>query len=448
VLFLLRLDRKQSAGVSLSLWIPVSWALYIAGKPVGSWFGKITDMEAGSPLDRAYLIAILCLSILVLRKRQLNWSDAIRENKWLMVLILYMLVSVLWSPMPAISFRRWIRELTAVAMAFLVMSERNPRQALQSIFRRTIYLLIPVSLLLIKYYPDLGIYYNPYTGERSWIGAATQKNGLGLLCVVSAFFLVWTFIRRWQRQEIPVAKYQIYAEVLLLFLTFWLLGGPQKSLTYSATSTVAFLIGLAVLGGFLWAKKRGLIIGPTTLKVLVASIIVIGTLTPILGKLPIFDVSASVGRDETLTGRSDIWQILVPLAMKTPLLGHGIGGFWTTAMRERTSSHAHNGYLDMLLNLGFIGLLLFFLFFSSCCTKAHAAMLYEFEWGILFTCFLLMALIHNITESSVDSFSRYLNTIILFFSFSLSNIFRSGQQTYENQTLSYPNEGGKRGVIG
>ena len=60
---------------------------------------------------------------------------------------------------------------------------------------------------------------------------------------------------------------------------------------------------------------------------------------------------------ETLTGRTDTWAELVPVVMSRPLFGCGFGSFWTTARREfYEMSHGHNGYLDTVLELGFVGL--------------------------------------------------------------------------------------------
>jgi hypothetical protein len=51
-----------------------------------------------------------------------------------------------------IAFRRWVREIIVVIMAMVVMSEAYPRQALESLIRRTTYILIPFSLVLVRYY--------------------------------------------------------------------------------------------------------------------------------------------------------------------------------------------------------------------------------------------------------------------------------------------------------
>jgi hypothetical protein len=104
-----------------------------------------------------------------------------------------MLSSIFWSDMPFISFKRWVKELVAVVMTFFVLSESDPRKALQSIFRRTIYILIPFSYILINYFPEYGREYGRWSGGQMWIGVALQKNGLGRLCVFSAFFSVGSF---------------------------------------------------------------------------------------------------------------------------------------------------------------------------------------------------------------------------------------------------------------
>src|SRR5204863_7548162 len=107
-----------------------------------------------------------------------------------------------------------------------------------------------LSILFVKYYPDLGVVYSRYTGEIQWTGVAQQKNSLGALCLISSFFLVWTFIRRWGGRDDSVHKNQTRAEVVLLLTTFWLLKGPS-AWAASATSIVALTIGLITLFCFL-----------------------------------------------------------------------------------------------------------------------------------------------------------------------------------------------------
>lgn len=389
--------------------------LLAISKPLGLWFGAGgVDMEEGSVIDRTVLSALFFIGLLILIKRHFNWTDAIKKNPWVVLLIGYMFVSILWSDMPYISFKRWIRQLVAVTMVFLVATEPEPRHALQSLFRRVIYVLIPFSYILIHYFPEYGREYGRWSGTLMWVGVASQKNGLALLCLLSIFFLVWTLIRRCQGHDIPVVRYQTPVEIFLLFLAFLLFTGPQHTFTYSATSTATLAVGLTALVGLFWLKRSNVLTSANTLRVIILIMIVYGTITPFIGQLALYDPSSVLGRDETLTGRSDIWAILVPYALRKPIWGHGVGGFWTDAMREATSSHAHNGYLDIILDIGFVGHILFSIFFLSCCGRVQKLMARDFDWGVFGFCFLLMAVVHNIAESSTVGFTGTMAAVIVF----------------------------------
>jgi exopolysaccharide production protein ExoQ len=431
VIFMLRLDRKQAPEVSFLIWIPTIWLMITASKPLGAWFEVVgEDMESGSSFDRFFLSALLCIGIYILSKRRFSWAIAVRRNIWLFLLLGFMFVSIIWSETPYISFKRWIRELTAVVMALVVSTEPYPRIALQSIFRRTIYVLIPVSYLLIHYYPEFGRQYGRWDGSVMWVGAALHKNGLARLCLFSAIYLIWIFVIRRLRKDTSIAWYQRHLELFILILTFWLWGGPQHNLTYSATTTVAFVSTIMALIGFIWAKNQGLSIGKNAVYIISCFIIGYGVITPHVGELSVIDISTTVGRSETLTGRSDIWAFLIPLAMDRAILGYGIGGFWNDALRNNPilSSHAHNGYLDILLNFGFFGLVFFLAFFLSSVRKYQRVMSNDYYWGVLCNCYLLMTLIYNIAESSLETFSSHLTAVVIFLAVGVSNNYEFRQE--------------------
>lgn len=424
VFFLLWLDRKQSPNITRALWIPTIWMFYIASKPLAVWFPSSgRNIEAGSPLDRAFLSVLLFMSLLILIRRRFDWSKAMRDNPWLIALIVFMLISILWSNIPFTSFKRWIREFQAIITAFVVLSEPSPRQAMESILRRTTYVLIPFSVLLIRYFPEHGIEFGRWTGERMWIGVATQKNGLGRLCIIAAIFLIWSLIRKWRGKHVPVWKYQTYTEIFVLFLTLWLLGGQGGNIFYSATSIYALSLGLLIYWGLYLTKKIGIIFEARVLMVLVAIIIIFGTSAVFLGGSNVGFLASTAGRSETLTGRTDIWAKLLPIALQQPIAGIGFGGFWTPKLRAEIASEGHSGYLEVLLELGFIGLLLVSMFFLSSCRKAQRELAHDFDWGTLWICYIIIALVHNITESSIDSLASHLTAVVLFFTVCSSNIF-------------------------
>jgi len=408
VWWLLQFDRKQRYPRTSALWLPTIWILAISSRPLDSW-SNFNIGASGAVLDPLFHGTMLCIGLIVLGRRDFNWGRAFRANWWLFVLVGYMLTSIVWSDMIFVSFKRCVRELTALVMALVVLTEPAPLQALQSLFRRTIYVLVPFSLLLIKYYPPIGVMYSRWTGEIQWIGVTLQKNSLGRICLTAIFFLIWTLIRRRKRREPTVARYQNHADIFVLFLSAWLLRGPSMWAA-SATAIYALTAGLLGLWGLSWSRRHKMLPGPTMLASIVAVIVVVGTITPFVGGSNLAGFTSAVGRDSTFTGRTEIWAEYVPAVKKRPLFGYGFGGFY------KVPAEAHNGYLDVWLGLGFVGVVITGMFLVSTVRRAALLLPRNFDWAALTICFTVMAAIHNISESSFDSLQRQLMAVVMFVS--------------------------------
>jgi O-antigen ligase len=252
-------------------------------------------------------------------------------------------------------------------------------------------------------------------GGQMWIGVTTQKNGLGRLCLIAVFFLVWALIRRWRGIDISVGKhYQTYTDVFILVLTVYLLIGPGDK-QFSATALTSLCAGLATFFCIIWMKKHRINVEVNMLTVIMALIIGFGILLPFINGASVSGFASNVGRDSTLTGRTDIWATLVPLAMQRPIFGSGIEGYCSPEESDLDKMcEAHNGYLEVVLVFGFVGLLFFIIFLISSCRKAQRLLRHDFDWSVLLICFFLMAFIHNISESSIFSFTSQLTAILLF----------------------------------
>ena len=418
IFILLRLDRKQYPEATRSLWIPVIWMLLVTSKGgIAVWFDVTTEgtIDEGNSLDRLFASFILIIAVLILLKRRFDWANAIKSNPWLVMLAFFALLTVLWSDLPLVAFKRWIRwTVTAIAMAFVVKTEVKPFNALLSLFRRTIYVTIPLSILVIIFYGDLGRQYGQWVGEMTWIGVGTHKNSLTALCLFSMFFLGWSFMRRWRGIEKPVTRYHTYLEIIVFLLALYLFMGPQHSLTYSSNSLACLMIGVATLISFQWLKKHNIVLNANVLSIFIGCLIIFGTVTPFIGHLPFFDVSEVLNRESTLTGRADLWAKLVPLAQEKFILGYGIGGFWSQLRIEQMHTvEAHNGYLDVILNYGVAGLIFFSLFMVNSSRKAMQEISKNPDEGIFWFCVILMTLCYNIAESTLASFSGLFRVAIL-----------------------------------
>ncbi len=413
---LLYIEVKWSGETRLAIWIISLWLLYSGSKGLGVFFNINTTIEAGSIPDRYFLLGLGVFGILILLKRRFQWQLTFKKN-WLFMLILaYMLLSVTWSSVPGISFRRWGREFIVLIVACLLLSETNPLKAFFSTFRKVIYIYLPLSLVLIKYFPAFGREYNRWTGELMWVGMASQKNGLALFCAFSAIFLIWSLWKGLENWGLWESKLPLLVDASMLVLAIYLMTGPKRTINYSVTSFLSLLTGLIVVLIVKQTTKKQLQLGKGVIAV-VLLIILIGTFMPQSGKIPVKGLAQILGRSETLTGRTDIWNSLLPYAKKHMIFGYGYGGFWTTYLREQIASNAHNGYLDTILTMGLIGFILFSCFLIKFVSVSSKLIDNEWNSAILFLGIIFMYLVHNIGETLLGDFQSLPSALILLMSF-------------------------------
>jgi exopolysaccharide production protein ExoQ len=412
VLGALWVEQSRSQGVSLGAWIPTVWMLAVSSKPLAIWFGVTGDNEAGSLPDRLLLTALTLVGVVLLVRRRSDLRTALRRNAWLLALLAYMFVSTLWSDISAIALRRWTREAIVLIMALVILSEDHPRRALESLLRRSAYILVPCSLMLIKYFPELGVDYANWSGQRMWIGVTLHKNALSGVCLVSAFFLLWAIYRRWREGVLAGRTLLNWADLSVLLVALFLLKGEDNS--YSATSLATMSVGLATFAALVWLRKLNISVSQLAVLAFVAFLIGFGASAPFLEGSNVAAFSSLVGRDETLTGRTETWTALLPVVMSHPLLGCGFGSFWTTARREFYSmSNGHNGYLDVLLELGFLGFGLYMAWVLSCVRRLHRSLAQDYHWASLGLCLVPMALVYNTAESAFSSLSNQLPAVLV-----------------------------------
>ena len=189
-------DSRRKPEVSFSLWVPLAWFLILASRPVALWLhpGTVSldaGVEDGSSVDRAVLLFLMLAAVIILLRRGLNWPQSVKQNAWIFLFLAYCGLSIVWSDFPAIAFKRWIRAIGSLTMILVVLSEREPLAAMATLARRCAYILVPLSIVLMKYYRDLSVGYNPWTGQEVLVGVTTDKNALGRLCLISGLFALW-----------------------------------------------------------------------------------------------------------------------------------------------------------------------------------------------------------------------------------------------------------------
>jgi len=416
VLIVLTIEYRRSDITSAASWILSLWLAYSGSKGIGAFLNINTTIESGSIPDRYFLLGLAIIAISILTKRGFPWGAALKRNGLFVLILAYMLLSVVWAKAPGISFRRWGRELITLIMICLLISEEFPAKTFVSAFKRAIYFYLPFSILLIKYFGIFGREYNRWTGELMWVGLASQKNGLALFCAFSIIFLIWSLWQDLVNWRMLESKLPPLVDIFMLGLAIYLMMGPQRTLTYSATSFLSLLTGLIAMLILKQAAKKEKRLDKN-IAAFALIFIIIGTFMPLSGEIPIKGLPQMLGRTETLTDRTEIWNSLLPYAQKHFILGYGYGGFWTTSLRTSIASHAHNGYLDAILNLGIVGLILLIVFLIK--ISATCARLIDSEWNIclLFLAILFMYLVHNMAEVSLGNFQSLPSALIAMISF-------------------------------
>jgi O-antigen ligase len=205
--------------------------------------------------------------------------------------------------------------------------------------------------VLALFVPELGLMTSLHEG--AWRGPFSHKNILSRFMVLGAVVYYLRSLdaraaRRWG------LRFGIAACVAVVILA------------RSATALVVLsALALAVVPLSRLAGAR------PSYRLLVPAITVAALLATGLGAWALENraiIFATLGRDETLTGRTLLWSGAIELARQRPWLGYGYGGFWSgesgaggTLWRivQWDPTHAHNGLLDVWLDLGLVGVVVF-----------------------------------------------------------------------------------------
>ena len=191
------LDRDD-ARVSKALWVPYIWLLISSSRPISAWLtfsmpGTDTDAYIdGSPLDRNVLTLLLVLCLFALSKRMRQVRTIIAANPAIVIFFTYCLISLLWSDYPFVVFKRWIRSVGDIVVVLVIITERNWVAALKQVLARVGFLLIPLSILFIRFYPSLG---RAYSLGRSagvdWRRYRQERSGDDLHAFRRFIFVAW-----------------------------------------------------------------------------------------------------------------------------------------------------------------------------------------------------------------------------------------------------------------
>ncbi len=353
-----------------------------------------------------YLVAILCLF-----SKPKTFFVSTQKIPAVWLLVFWALCSVLWSYSPDVTLRRSIALIGTTIFAMYLATRF-------SLYQNFKFLGIAFAIVIIASY----IYMFLFPTDQAWTGVFFTKNELTRASLLAG--MIFVFLLQSTKRKIWGAL--LLAALLLLF----------KSSSATGIALLVICLGTItiffILNRFGSDKKVKIIILATFMAILTASILLFYW----------NDVLAYFQKDATLTGRVPLWKLVWLAILKNPIVGYGYGGFWNgwngpSAAIWRVllwlPPGAHNGFLDLTLDLGVIGVGLYVAVLISFIYRAIKNGQRSRNFDLFLFLFIIFMLIYNLFENIALSRNSvfWLMTVMLFLQSSISTRI---QGTYANVT--------------
>lgn len=372
-------------------WLLAFAVLFLCLVPFGG--GELAGASDGSLFRQIGWGSVFLLALFyALRERgrfTIPWS-------WVpvpyLLLLVYALVSVAWSVSPLVSARRAIQLVGVLFIALALVRQSKSNNPFETfVWPGVFYLALGIAALAV---PGLSI--DP---DGNYKGFTFTKNTWGQFALlVSMVFLFQALNRRNGR------------------LAWWFFALASVSLLATRSATSIGIYAIAVLLILYWVamRRHGNKLLPATLVTILASMALLFGYFLVKGDFPIGAVweagLGSVGKTTTLTGRTELWRWMGYEIARHPWLGTGFGGFWMglegpsysiVRMFSWRPGQAHNGYIDVVNELGYVGLvLLLWVFLAHLRNIYHINCLGDGLTAIFHMAILLVVLLLNVSETN------------------------------------------------
>jgi exopolysaccharide production protein ExoQ len=361
-----------------------------------------SDSQASNILNTlAVFLNIVCIAPLCL----LQYRQVIRTvngNRVAIALMVLMFLSTTWSIHPDVTFRRDVTYFSTVLTAFY-LATRFDVDEIMKIVSYGIAISVVFSFLFVAAFPTDAIHQpSPWPVEGindiagSWMGVFAHKNVLGH--VMSVGVLAELYI-------LTATKLRSFWQAVWHILV---LCGCVALIALARSGTAMVLTAIYFLGtiAFLLLRRAHQYFG-----VGLAMLVVVATTVGLIFWAYPTSVLGLLGSDPTLTGRTQLWDIVLRLIWERPLLGWGYSAMWlpkddlTLAISDAvgwTVPEAHNALLVVTLGLGIVGLAAVVTFIAVSIWRAIRCLLTgRYTLGVYSLVFFLAINLSGITESTL-----------------------------------------------
>jgi len=382
------------------------WFLIIFFTVTWSYFGPQEvdpsyNSMAANPLSRMIKLALLGISAVIIIQRQALAKSLFRHvNIFFRIFMLLALFSYAWSISPADTLARFVSMLTvfAVCMAFCLGGWHPER--FQNVMRPLITLLLVASVIFGTMYPELGIETGEGTLKNSWRGLTAQKNSFGQLATFGVIF--------WLHGGLS-GRISFLKSLAGTALGFYCVLLSRSSTSLMGCLFVMMLLFLALRSPPALRRYMPYIVTAMVVLVLTYAMAVLN-LIPGTGIL-LEPIAQITGKDMTFSNRSEIWRIIKEHIALAPILGSGYGAYWIGAVPWSPSyrfvgemyfypTESHNGYLEIVNDLGYVGLIVLGGFLVTYVRQALRLLKVNRSQATLYLAMFFQQAVVNLSESA------------------------------------------------
>jgi exopolysaccharide production protein ExoQ len=306
--------------------------------------GATVDLGMSDPYSSAANAIILSGLIVLCSIRWRRFFLVVANGPLVNLFLAFAFASALWSFDPDTTLRRSLTLLTTFCLGYWLVA----RFSLDRIIRLVASVCIVAgvaSAVVAVAIPRIGVMSD--TGlAGDWCGVFNHKNSLGAAMMLGCLCCGWSVAVHRQGRA---------------FNIFGLLICFGVSLMSGSRTSVMMILFMPFIGYCLRSLRLPGLLRIWTIFLLVISA---GVLAVLIDNYFV-DVMVFLDKDPSLTGRAPLWNALLGIIAARPVIGYGFGAFWLEGninveylwkVAGWIAPTAHNSYLDMLLQLGIVGL--------------------------------------------------------------------------------------------
>lgn len=311
-------------------------------------------IQAGSDSDaltvKIQSFMVYALSFVFIAATGRSIVVVLRRHLPIVGVLTWALASVLWSTHPSTSAVNSLRMILNVLLVVSLLERYSPNDVMKLVVLAGAVAAVG-SLVMVFFFPQYGLQSRGQYALGAWEGIFGQKNicGLEMLAVLLPAF----FVKLNHRYATFFRTGYILAVLLIIAMT-------RSAGAWLVSSLCLAFVALLKLTERMQRRDAALLaLGCAGLVTAV-----------ILGA--VFNFNAfmyALGKDPTMTGRTVIWKVLERSIAKQPVHGYGYQAFWdglhgesgNVAIQLNVAGYAsaESGVLELCLELGVVGLLLY-----------------------------------------------------------------------------------------